>query len=344
MQKWYETKVEESDVVISSRVRLARNLKKYCFHDKLTDTAANDLVTEILSISEELELDEQTKLVAHQVNKLTDTDKASMVEWHKISPMLAEKKQSTGLLISEDESISIMINEKDHIRIQAISGGLNMMQALSRANQLDDLLSEKIEYAFDDKYGYLTTNSTNVGTGLRASCMLFLPALTMAGKIQQLSDEIGKFGAQIRGIYGDGTKSFGNIYQISNQKTLGCQESEIIENLTQIVKQAIVQERKRREYLLTMNAEDIEDKVFRSYGVLKYAKKLSTVDAMTLLAQLKLGLDTQLLELQEEQNIYKLMMEIQPANLQKIIGKNIGSVERDHYRADYINSKLSELK
>lgn len=343
MQKWYEEKIEDSDVVISSRVRLARNLKKYCFQGKLRDEDAAKLVSEVTGISHDLKVENDLNLKSYQVNTLTDLEKASMVEWHMISPMLAENRQSTGLLVSEDESLSIMINEEDHIRIQSISGGLNMNQVWNKANQLDDILSEKFEYAFDDKYGYLTTSPTNVGTGLRASIMLFLPALTMAGKIQHLADEVGKYGAQIRGIYGDGSKSLGNIYQISNQKTLGCQENDILDNLTQIVKQAIVQERKRREYLVTVNNDEIEDKVYRSYGVLKYAKKLSTVDAMTLLAQLKLGIDTQLIELKHELNIFQLMMEIQPANLQKIFGKNIGSTERDHYRAEYVNRKLPEI-
>lgn len=343
MQKWYEAEVEDSDVVISSRIRLARNLNKYCFCDKLTEDDAKKMVQEIMGVKDYLSSGVTESFHGYLPNEMAELDKSSMVEWHMISPSFAEKKQNTGLIVSEDESLSILINDEDHIRIQSINGGLNMDRAFRRADALDDVLSEKFDFAFDEKFGYLTTSPTNVGTGLRASYMLFLPALTMAGKIQKLADEIGKYGIQIRGIYGDGTKSFGNIYTISNQKTLGCQESEILENLTQIVKQAISQERKRREYLITVNSEELEDKVYRSYGILKYAKKVNTVDAMTLLAQLKFGVDTNLIKLRQDTNLFQMIMEIQPASLQKISGKSMGSTERDHYRAEYINHKLPEL-
>lgn len=343
MQKWYETEVDKKNVVISSRVRLARNLKNYCFDEKLKDKDAIELVSEIMSIENDLQKSEEKEYNSIEVNKLTDLEKTSMVEYHMMSPLLSEKKQRTGLLVSKDHGISIMINEEDHIRIQSVSSGMNMKKALERAEKIDDIISEKFEYAFDDKFGYLTSSPTNVGTGLRASYMLFLPALTMAGKIQKLADEVGKYGAQLSGIYGGETEHLGNIYQISNQKTLGSQENDIIDSLTQIVKQAVIQEKKRREYLLTVNGDEIEDKVFRSYGVLKYAKRLNTMDAMTLLAQLKLGVDTDIIRLKQDKNIFQMMMEIQPANLQKIIGKNIGSNERDFYRAEYINKALPEL-
>ena len=343
MQKWYETEVDKKNVVISSRIRLARNLKNYCFQEKLKDEDAQELVSEIMSIKNDLEKSEGIEYNSFQVNKLADLEKASMAEYHMISPLLSGKKQSTGLLSSQDQGMSIMINEEDHIRIQAVSSGMSMKKALERAEKIDDIISEKFEYAFDDKFGYLTSSPANVGTGLRASYLLFLPALTMAGKIQKLSDEIEKYGAVIRGVYGEGKDHLGNIYQISNKKTLGSKESEIVESLTHIVKQAVEQEKKRREYLLTVNGDEIEDKVYRSYGVLKYAKRLNTMDAMTLLAQLKLGVDTDLIKLKEEKNIFQMMLEIQPANLQKIIGKSIASNERDFYRAEYLNHALPEL-
>lgn len=343
MQKWYEENTHDNDVVISGKIRYARNLRKYCFDGKLKNEAATELVNELLKVKEELEKKEGYKFFGCNVDKLSDLEKASMVECQMISPMLSAKNQSTGLILSEDEGVSLMFNEEEHVRIQSFHNGLNIKEALSRADRVDDIISENYEYAFDDRYGYLTTSSTNVGTGLRATYMLFLPALSMTGKIQHLTDEVAKYGAQIRGAYGDGTKSLGDLYQISNQKTLGCQESEIIENLTQIVKQAVVLEMKRRDYLLNANIDELEDKVYRSYGVLKYAKKLNTMDAMTLLAQLKFGIDTNIIKMKNSQNIVQIMREIQPANIQRIAKKGMGSAERDHFRAEYVNKKLDNL-
>ena len=220
---------------------------------------------------------------------------------------------------------------------------MNMEKALLDADRIDDFFSEQLGYEFDDRYGYLTSCPTNVGTGLRASYMVFLPALNITGKIDKLAEEIGRYGAQIRGIYGEGTKGLGHIFQISNKTTLGRSEKEIIDNLEKIVEQAILQERNLREYLLNMNGDEIEDKVYRSYGVLKYAKKINTVDALMMLSQLKLGLDVGLMKLKEPLNVHKLMMEITPANLQKSLGKSIGRGERERYRAEYINKKLPQL-
>ncbi|MBE5960718.1 MAG: protein arginine kinase [Lachnospiraceae bacterium] len=343
MPKWYEETTNDLDVVLSSRIRLARNLKNYNFSVRLDDEHAKELVGTITGCVKNLgEKSSQPFKVCH-MNTMNDVEKASFVECHTITPLFAEKKQDTALLYSEDESISIMVNEEDHIQIQVFHAGMDMYHALEKADEIDDILSEAVSYAFDDKFGYLTTSPGNVGTGLKASYMVFLPALTMAGKIQRLADEVGKYGIEIRGIYGEGTKSLGYIYQISNQKTLGCSEAEIIDNLNQIVKQTIIQERKRREYLISMNGDEIEDKVYRSYGVLKYAKRLNTVDAMMLLAQLKLGIDGGLIRLKEKFDVHTLMMQIQPANLQKMLGKNITGTERDRYRAEFLNQKMADI-
>jgi protein arginine kinase len=275
---------------------------------------------------------------------MRDLDKNALVESHMISPLLAQKEVNTGLIVSEDESVSIMINEEDHLHIQAVYAGMNMSKALEEAMKVDDYFSDQFGYAFDDRYGYLTSCPTNVGTGLRASYIMFLPALSMGGKMEKLSEEISKYGAQIRSIYGEGSKNFGHMYIISNKTSLGRSETEIIDNLDQIVTQAMNQERKRREYILTVNSEEIEDKVFRSYGVLKYAKKVSTSDAMLMLSQLKFGSDANVIQFSEECNLTKLMMEITPANFQKIMGKTINRTERDRFRAEYLNQKLPNLK
>ena len=343
MLKWYEQMVPDNDVVISSRVRLARNLEHYPFSPKITEDQAINLVDEVKGITPLLiELDNR-QFYSCNISTLSEIDKLAMVERHIVSPLLADKDQTTGLILSEDETISVMINEEDHVRIQAIVGGFNLESAYQEADFIDDIAYEKLKFAYDEKYGYLTACPTNVGTGMRASCMVYLPALSSGRLMQKLIEEVGKYGVTIRGIYGEGTKSLGHIYQISNQKTLGNSESEIIENLKRIVSQVVKQERRRREYLLSVNANEIEDQVYRSYGVLKYARQISSDDAMTLLSQIKFGADCGIVKFDREFNIHKLMMGVQPGCLQWTLGKNSGSISRGQSRADYIRHELPEI-
>ena len=344
MLKWYEQEACDSDVVISSRVRLARNLNNYPFSLKLKEEQAVILVNEVKNLVPFLKEKDNRKYYACNISTLTDIDKSAMVERHIVSPLLAEKKQTTGLILSEDETISIMINEEDHLRIQSIVGGMQLEQAYKDADSIDDIACENLNYAFDEKLGYLTSCPTNLGTGMRASCMVFLPALSAAKLIQKLLEEVGKYGVTIRGIYGEGTKSLGSIYQISNQKTLGNSELEIIENLKRVVLQVVKQERKRREYMLSVNSDELEDQIYRAYGILKYARQISPSDSMTLLSQLKFGLDCGLVKFDQEFNIHKLMMGVQPGSLQWIIGKTVGSSSRDQSRAEYIRKELPTIK
>lgn len=343
MLKWYEEIVPDNDVVISSRIRLARNLETYSFSSKLIEEEAITLVESVKAITSSLSEKENRNFYSCNISTLSDIDKTAMVERHIVSPLLAEKEQTTGLILSEDETVSIMINEEDHVRIQAIVGGLNLERAYREADRIDDIAYEKLHFAYDEKFGYLTSCPTNAGTGLRASCMVFLPALSAARMIQKLIEEVGKYGVTIRGIYGEGTKSLGSIYQISNQKTMGISESEIIENLKRIVFQVVKQERKRREYMISVNADEIEDQVYRSYGVLKYARQISSDDAMTLLSQLKFGKDCGLVRFDREFNVHKLMMGVQPGSLQWTLGKNVGSLTRDQSRAEYIRKELPTI-
>lgn len=343
MQRWYDQQSEDNDILVSCRVRLARNIKGIQFSKQMKEEDATALVERVVSLSKELSLREKETYVATYVNTLRDIDKAFMVEWHKISKTLSQKEQPTAVLLSEDESVSVMVNEEDHLRIQVTLAGMNLYEALDKANRIDDFFYEKCGYAFDQKYGYLTSCATNVGTGLRASYLLFLPALSMAGKIEQLTQEISKYGIAIRTVYGEPNKNYNHIYEIYNKTTLGRSENEIIENLDQITLQTIQQERKRREYILSISSEEIEDKVYRSYGVLKFAKKLSTADSLLMLSQLKFGADSSMLTFQEEFNVIKTMMDILPANLQKLAGKQMSRNERDRYRAAYLNKVLPSI-
>lgn len=344
MLKWYKEADQTQDVIISSRVRFARNLNEFPFSAKLNESQAVELVQKVKEQSPLVEAESSKKYYSCQVNLLSDTDKNAMVERHIISPALIQKKQSTGLILSEDEKISIMINEEDHLRIQSIAGGMNLYKAYQDANVIDDLLYGIFGFAYHEKYGYLTSCPTNLGTGLRASYMVFLPALHMGGKIIKLTEELGQYGIAMRGTYGEASKSIGSIYQISNQKTLGSTELEIIEGLNRVVEQVVKQERRQREHMLSNHYNEIEDKVYRAYGVLKYAKQVTSQDAIVLLAQIKIGVDLGLLNLGDAYNVYELMMEIQPNTLQNHVDKSVGSIQRDKFRANYIRRKLPELQ
>lgn len=343
MPKWYKETGKNSDVVISSRVRLARNLEKYPFSTHLTDEQATSLMKEMNVVADKLADNSHIKFYYSNVDTLSDTDKAAMVERHIISPLLVEKPQHTGLILSEDEKISIMINEEDHLRIQSITGGMNMEEAFQIADKVDDVVEEALEIAFHEKYGYLTSCPTNVGTGLRASYMMFLPALLASGKITRLAEELVQYGIALRGTYGEASKSLGSLYQISNQKTLGSTEYDIIENLNRVVEQVMRQERRQREYMLVNSYDEIQDQIHRAYGILKYAKQMNPTEAMTLLAQLKFGVDLNLIRLAEDCNIHELMMEIQPGNLAFKVERSMGSVQRDKYRASLIKKKLPDM-
>ncbi len=344
MKKWYEEQGKNSDIIISSRVRLARNLKAYPFSPKLSEEQAKEMVT---TVQEKLSglSDEDGSFLSCCLNGLSESERIALAERYVLSPEIIRKKQETGLIVSKDEAKSIMINEEDHLRIQAFAKGTNIEKAFEMANQMDDAACEQMEYAYHRKYGYLTSCPSNVGTGMRASYMVFLPALCAAGKINFLADEVSKYGITLRGMYGEGTEGTAHIYQVSNQKTLGNSEMEIIENLNHIVKQIIMQERKRRDYVLNHNYNSIEDQVYRSYGVLKYTRQINTKDAMTLLSQVKFGFDTGILKVADEANIdiFKMMIEIQPHNLQAMIGKNPGNEQRERNRAEYINKRLPKI-
>lgn len=342
MNKWYEY-TDEDSIVISSRVRLARNLEEYQFAGKMRDKECAALVQRVRNQAPRLEGKEGVKYYSCCINKLSDMDKTSLQEWYIISEEITQKEQETALVMSEDEGLSVMVNEEDHIRIQAVTQGADLEGAYFRANRADDCF-EELGYAFDNRYGYLTTSPLNAGTGMRASYLAFLPALTMTGKIQKLVDEAGRYGVAIRGVPGEGIKTYGYLYRISNQKTLGCTEREIIDNLKQILRQVVDQENKYRDYLCNISANEIEDKVYRSYGVLRYAKRISTEDGLTLLAQLKLGRDMGMIPIPRSISLYEQMVRIQPANIQKVCGRSLNDNERAAYRGEYLNKLMESYK
>lgn len=339
MLKWYEETGDNEDVVISTRVRLARNLSSYPFPVKLSGEQAGQLVKELSGSLTGLESEEGRKLEYVSMDAISDTDKVALVERHLVSETLIMKQEPAGAVLSEDEAISILVNEEDHLRIQALAGGMNLEKAWQIADRLDDEINRTFPYAYHEKLGYLTSFPTNVGTGLRVSFMLHLPAIAGTKRLAGIASDIGRFGVTIRG------SGVGNLYQIYNQKTLGQSEQEIMQNLETIAGQIIKQERRIRRKIIQENAAGLEDTLLRSYGILKYCKALEIGEGMNLLSDIQLGISSGLLKLEEpgKKSVYPLMMGIQPAHLQKLAGRPLEQEERDGIRAEYVKEHLPEI-
>ncbi len=339
MLKWYEETGENEDVVISSRVRLARNLSKYPFPIRLSKEQAKNLLDEFKAKLATLAGEGDRNYKYLSMDAISDTDKVALVERHLLSKALVMKTEPAGAMLSEDEVVSILFNEEDHVRIQALAGGMNLEKAWQVADQLDNEINQSFSYAYHEKLGYLTSFPTNVGTGLRVSYMLHLPAIAGTKRLAGIAADIGRFGVTIRG------NGIGNLYQIYNQKTLGQTEEEIMQNLTTIASQIIKQERRIRKKLTQENPISIEDTLLRSYGVLKYCKTLEIEEGMNLLSDIQFGLTSGILKQKEgaKKSIYPLMMGIQPAHLQQLAGKPLDDKGRNIIRAEYVKGHLPEI-
>lgn len=335
MSAWYTDRYENDDVVLSTRIRLARNLSGFPFPSKMT----NDDRIKLNSMVERAILDSNTpfskSLKFINMKNVPENEKYSMVERHIISPEFASSDKERAIIISEDESICIMIGEEDHLRIQVICGGLQLEKAYNTAEELDTLLCDALNFAFDENLGFLTECPTNLGTGLRASVMLHLPVTESDGNMSDLVSSINKIGFTVRGMYGEGSKSAASLYQISNQITLGISEKNALDNLKIITLQLIERERKGREGLNRLMAEDLS---MRALGILKNARILSSEEMMKLLSRIKLGIDLGIIE---EENIIpvKLLIEAQPFMLMRKFGAMTPD-ERDIYRANLIRNAL----
>jgi protein arginine kinase len=274
------------------------------------------------------------------MGELTALDKRVLVEKHLISPQLAEDSAFGACLLSPNEEVSIMINEEDHIRIQCLFPGLQLNEALQVANSLDDWIEEKIDYAFDEKRGYLTSCPTNVGTGLRASVMMHLPALVLTQQMNRIVPAINQLGLVVRGIYGEGSEALGNIFQISNQMTLGKSEEDIVQDLMSVVQQLITQERSAREALVKTSNIQLEDRVFRSYGLLAHSRVMETKEAAKCLSNVRLGIDLGYITDISRSILNELMILTQPGFLQQYAGGPLKPNERDVRRASLIRERM----
>ncbi len=332
MAKWYLGEGEQSDVVLSTRIRLARNLAEYPFPARL-DTKSRIAVNEIVRDA----VPAAANLKYIEMKTLTQAQIVSLAEKHLISPEFASSADGRALLLSDSEEISVMLEEEDHIRLQVMKPGLSLSEPYAEADRLDNAINEKVKFAFDERLGYLTECPTNLGTGMRASVMLHLPALTALGRMNTLASTVSKLGLTIRGAYGEGSASMGDLYQLSNQVTLGITEKGAIENLKTIVLQLASQERAARTELL--KSVETEDTVYRAYGVLKSARLLGTKEFMQLASRVRMGAVGGLLSVDPKQ-LNELMVSLQPASLNAQAGKTLDARERDILRAKIVRERL----
>lgn len=334
---WYLQNGKNSDVAISTRIRLARNLNGFKFNINNEE--------EIKSLEKKVQENLYNIGYGLKFFKLKDMDditKMSLVEKNLISPDFVLKRNETGsILINDEENICIMIGEEDHLRIQIFSSGLDLENTLNLAIELDQKIEETLGYCISKKYGYLTACPSNIGTGLRASVMVHLPALSKTKNTRKILEAINSFGIDIRGIYGENSESSGDMYQISNKQTLGINEKEIIRNLQVIVEKIIEQERQARK-LLAKDQLEIEDIIYRSYGILTNARKITSEEMRELLTNIKLGTDLGILKELTDLKVKKLYLYSKPANLQKYFGEQYEAIERDFKRAEMIKRILSE--
>lgn len=335
---WYLQGGKESDVVVSSRIRLARNIIEYPFETKCSKKENEEIVNKIKEVLPSIGYG----LKILNLKDMDDITKMSLVEKRLVSPDFVMNKNDIGsIAINEEENICIMINEEDHLRLQVFAPGFEIEELLKLMVEIDTKFGKALNYAYNDKYGYLTACPTNVGTGMRVSVMVHLPALTKTGNIQKVLHIINNFGMNIRGIYGEGSKAAGDMYQISNKQTLGVSEEEIINNMKIIVEKIIEQERLARKYLAKHSIE-LEDKVYRSFGIISNCKKISSEEAREILSDVKLGTDLGIIKELDDLKVKKLYLYTKPANLQKYLGEVNDNYERDIKRAEVIKNIIKE--
>lgn len=344
MMKWFEQTGRKRPGIISSRVRLVRNWDQYPFPSRLSEKESAEMIRRLeYGLKDIGSLEGKTYEYAY-LSELSELERRALRERRVFNSTIASKKTPAGIIISEEEDVNIVLNGTDNIRLQVQSSGLHLDELWKRADRMDDYINARFSYAFDEKYGYLTSFPTNVGTGLRASVLLHLPNLSMGKKFNGLVAEMGRFGAAIKGVYGEGSENYGSLYEVSNQKTLGLTEKEILDMVNRVAVQLVAQERQVRKMALEKHGLECADEAYKSYGVLKYARRLSGRDAMIFLSQLMSGLEDGLLETTEPCPVYRLMLGIQPANLQKLSKAPLGKEELDMARADYLRAELPEIK
>lgn len=338
-KKWYQRSGKDYDVVLSTRVRLARNLRSFPFPNAMNPLQreqVNKLVKEAVENGGSA-LSGRFKYI--ELEKLEQYELVSLMERHLVSPEFVREPKGRALMLLDDESVSIMLCEEDHLRIQAMSQGFEPDTVYELADRLDTLLSERLDFAANEKWGYLTACPTNLGTAMRASVMVHLPALEATGALRQVSESIGKMGLTIRGMYGEGSKSSGAIYQISNQETLGVTEKATIEKLGGVIEKIAKLEREARTKLA--KNESIQDSIWRAYGILRSARRLSGSEFVDLFSTMRMGAATGVITGLDLDTLGSLFVEAQPATMMLRAGKPLKPDERDARRAEMVRTALT---
>lgn len=337
--KWMEGSGPDSEIVISSRIRLARNIRGFPF----PPLASDEQRKKILSIVKKSLQEQKENFAGMQlldINSFTPVYRQVLVEKHLISPLQARESSASALVLRNDEIVSIMINEEDHVRIQCLLPGLQLEKAWDESSRYDDCLEQVLDYAFNEELGYLTACPTNVGTGLRASVMLYLPALLITGQINHIFSAISQVGLAVRGMYGEGTEMVGGLCQVSNQITLGQSEGEIWQNLYSVIRQLTSQEKKARQHLLNKERDKLADRAGRAYGILKHARLLGSEEGMQLISDVRLGVDLGLLREVPVGILNELLVLTRPGCLQFLKGQSLSPYERDLERAIRVKQYL----
>ncbi len=332
---WYRD--NNDDIMISTRIRLARNAQGYPFPNAISNEDANEVKSKIISAVEA----EKKSIGEFRTVNMSELDSLSrrvMMEQHLISSELTERNNA-AVLISADDEKSVMLMEEDHIRIQVIKSGFKLKEAFAEASLTDDAIEKHLPLAFSEKYGYLTSCPTNTGTGMRASVMMHLPALTMTGNIDRIMNSAANLGLEVRGLYGEGSKAYGSLYQLSNRITLGVSEEETIDRLESIAVQ--IKEREEEARSLIKDKNEVADRLWRSLGVLKYARSMSSQEAKSLISDYMLGMGMGIIDERIKQSPIELMVLTEPANIIKIAGNtDMDSTERDKKRAEIIRTAI----
>ena len=337
--EWLRGTGPESDIVISSRIRLARNLADFPFIRRCSDEDRDSIERTVRARMESTE--EWSEIRYVNLADLSEVDRQFLVERQLISREIAESDGSRAVAIDPGEQYSVMVNEEDHLRIQVMQSGLDLQAAWQRIDELDDNLGGSILYAFHTKYGYLTACPTNVGTGLRVSVMLHLPALVITRQIEKVFRSMQRINVTVRGLYGEGSEYSGDFYQVSNQVTLGHSEKKLLDLVGKdVVPQIIEYERKARKFLLEQNEQDLHDDVSRAMGILSTAKKITSEETMHYLSKVRMGVNLGLISDVHVSTINKLFIHTQPAHLQKLHGRILGTLDRNVQRASYLQRHL----
>ena len=338
---WMEDVGSDGDIVLSSRVRLARNLSGYPFPNRAKPEQLEEIVRGVRSSIPDLDAGTQHTYTMLELSRLSEQERQILMEKHLTSPNHIQEPEHRALLIREDTAVSIMIHEEDHFRIQCLTAGLNPQRTWDLADQIDNELEKKQNFAFNEDLGYLTACPTNLGTGLRASVMLHLPALVLLQQMGRIVTAATQLGMAVRGFYGEGTDAAGNVFQISNQQTLGYQEQEIIDNVKSVAKQIVDQERASRRMLVRDSGEELADRVWRAYGLLRYARSVSGQEALSMMSEVRLGIDLGIINILPAKAFNELLVMTRPSYLDKLAGMDcMEDTKRDRFRAAVIRGKL----